>query len=195
MVVGIPRLPSMSEAPRRPPLRVAPEPPTPPTFATVYRAHAAFVRRSVRHLDVPDASADDVLHDVFLIVHRRLGDFDGRTSMRAWLFGIARRVAMHHRRGRARRSRRERAAPIPVAAPCPEDVAAQRQAAQWVEGFLAELDPTQRAVFVLCEIEGLAAPEVAAATGTKLNTVYSRLRLARRRFERAVADRHEEPPR
>ena len=115
--------------------------------------------------------------------------------MRAWLFGIARRVAMHHRRGRARRSRRERAAPIPVATPCPEDVAAQREAARWVERFLAELDSSQRTVFVLCEIEGLAAPEVAAATGTKLSTVYSRLRLARRRFERAVAEREKESSR
>ncbi|MCR9166026.1 MAG: RNA polymerase sigma factor [Nannocystaceae bacterium] len=190
--MGIPRLHSMSEAPRRPPLRVAPDPPPAPTFASVYREHAAFVRRSVRHLDVPDAAADDVLHDVFLIVHRRLADFDARTSMRAWLFGIARRVAMHHRRGRLRRSRREQAAPVPAATPCPEHVAASREAARWVEGFLAGLDPSQRAVFMLCEIEGLAAPEVAAATGTKLNTVYSRLRLARRRFERAVDEREKE---
>ena len=192
MVVGIPRLPAMDDAPRRPPLRVAPDPPPIPTFGSVYRAHAAFVRRSLRHLDVAEASLDDVLHDVFLIVHRRLADYDGRASMRAWLFGIARRAAMHHRRGRARRSRREERAPVPAPSPSPELVTAQREAARWVEAFVAELDAEQRAVFVLCEIEGLSAPEVAAATGTKLNTVYSRLRLARRRFERAIAEREEE---
>ncbi len=189
MVVGIPRLHSMDEAPRRPPLQVAPDPPLPPTFASVYRAHAAFVRRSLRHLDVSEAALDDVLHDVFMIVHRRLQTYDGRTTMRAWLFGVTRRVAMHHRRGRARRSKRERSAPTPVPSPCPEELVAKREAARWVESFLSGLDPEQRTVFVLCEIEGLAAPEVASATGTKLNTVYSRLRLARRRFERAVQER------
>lgn len=192
MVVGTPRLQRMSEAPRRPPLRTAPEPFSPPSFAAVYRAHAAFVRRSIRHLDVPDAYADDVLHDVFLVVHRRLDDFDGRTSMRAWLFGISRRVALHQRRGDARRTRRDRRAPVPAAEPCPEELLAKREAARWVEAFLSELEPSQRAVFVLCDVEGLPAPEVAAATGTKLNTVYSRLRLARRRFERAVQRRKEE---
>ena len=191
MVVGIPRLHSMSEAPRRPPLRVAPDPSSAPTFSSVYRAHAAFVRRSLRHLDVPAVALDDVLHDVFMIVHRRLGDFDGRTSMRAWLFGIARRIAMHHRRGSARRTRRERGAPRPAPPPSPEELVAKREAARWVERFLTSLDSEQRAVFMLCEIEGLPAPEVAAATGTKLNTVYSRLRLARRKFERALEAREE----
>ncbi|MEM6296897.1 MAG: sigma-70 family RNA polymerase sigma factor [Myxococcota bacterium] len=165
--------------------------PTPPTFASVYEAHAAFVRRTLRHLDVPAASVDDVLHDVFLVVHRRLHDFDHDRSMRSWLYGIARRVAMHHRRSGARRTKREHHAPTPPPPVQPDDAVAQREAAAWVEAFLRTLDPDQRAVFTLCDIEGLPAPEVAAATGTKLNTVYSRLRLARRRFERALAARDE----
>ncbi len=165
--------------------------PTPLTFTSVYEAHAAFVRRTLRHLDVPAAGIDDVLHDVFLVVHRRLDDFDGARSMRSWLYGIARRVAMHHRRSGIRRMRREHHAPTPPPPVQPDDVVAQREAAAWVETFLSALDPEQRAVFTLCDIEGLPAPEVAAATGTKLNTVYSRLRLARRRFERALAARDE----
>ncbi len=187
--MGIPRLQGMSEASRRPPLRAVEDPEPKASFAEVYREHAAFVRRSLRHLDVGPAALDDVLHDVFMVVHRRLDDFDGRASIRAWLYGIARRVAMHHHRGGIRRDRRERAAPIPGPSPCPEEAVAQREAARWVESFLASLVPEQRAAFVLCEIEGLAAPEVAAATGVKLNTVYSRLRLARRRFEQALAAR------
>lgn len=163
----------------------------PPSFAEVYREHAAFVRRSLRHMDVLSAGLDDVLHDVFLVVHRRLDDYDGRSSMRSWLYGVARRVALHHRRRGARRVRREHHAPVPVPQAQPDDVLARREAAQWVEAFVATLPPDQRAVFVLCEVEGLPAPEVAAATGGKLNTVYSRLRLARRRFERAVAARAE----
>ncbi len=171
------------------PLRVVDS--RPPSFAAVYREHAAFVRRSLRHMEVQPAGLDDVLHDVFLVVHRRLDDYDGRSSMRSWLYGVARRVALHHRRRGARRVRREHHAPVPAAQAQPDDVLARREAAQWVEDFVATLPPDQRAVFVLCEVEGLPAPEVAAATGAKLNTVYSRLRLARRRFESAVAQRAE----
>lgn len=164
----------------------------PLSFSAVYRDHAAFVRRSLRHMDVRAEAIDDVLHDVFLVVHRRLNDFDARTSIRSWLYGIARRVALHHRRRGVRRMRRERHAPTPMAVVPPDEVVARQEAAQWVERFVQTLGPDQRAVFVLCEVEGLPAPEVAAATGTKLNTVYSRLRLARRRFERAVAQRAED---
>lgn len=52
--------------------------------------------------------------------------------------------------------------------------------------FLAELDPKQAEVFYLAEVEGLTAPEIAAALEIKLNTVYARLRLSRERFERAL---------
>lgn len=171
------------------PLRVVDS--RPPSFTAVYREHAAFVRRSLRHMDVPAAGLDDVLHDVFLVVHRRLGDYDGRSSMRSWLYGVARRVALHDLRRGVRRKRREHQAPVPPAQAQPDDFVARREAARWVEAFVATLRADQRAVFVLCEIEGLPAPEVAAATGVKLNTVYSRLRLARGRFERAVAQRAE----
>ena len=161
----------------------------PPSFAAVYREHAAFVRRSLRHLEVHASGLDDVLHDVFLVVHRRLHDYDGRSSMRSWLYGVARRVALHHRRRGVRRVRREHHAPVPPTQAQPDEFVARPEAAQWVEAFIGRLPAEQRAVFVLCEVEGLPAPEVAAATGEKLNTVYSRLRLARRRFERAVAQR------
>ena len=61
-----------------------------------------------------------------------------------------------------------------------------------VRSFLDELDEPQRIVFYLADIEGLTAPEIVAAVGVNLNTVYARLRLARKRFERAMA-RQTEP--
>ncbi len=159
------------------------------SFASVYREHAAFVRRSLRHMGVSAGALDDVLHDVFLVVFRRLEDYDGRSAMRSWLYGVARRVALHHQRQGARRARREHHAPVPAAAAPPDAVVARQEAARWIEDFIATLPTDQRAPFVLCDIEGLPVPEVATATGVKLNTIYSRLRLARRRFERAVAQR------
>lgn len=163
------------------------------TVASVYREYVGFVRRSAIHLGIPKATVDDVVHDVFLVVHRRLEDFDGRGTMRSWLYGIARRVVMHHRRNGQRRERRELRGPSPAPAPDPEAAIASAQAAAWIEGFIAQLDANQRAVFVLTDIEGLSAPEVAEATGMGLNSVYSRLRLARRHFERAVSRRAAEP--
>jgi len=166
------------------PSAAAPE--LPPDLDAVYRAHADFVHRTARQLGVTAAQVEDVMHDVFLVVHRRLAEYDGR-SMRSWLYGITRRVVLHQRRGDVRRERRAELAVVPRDTVDPErDVAAAQTIAQ-VERFLASLDDEQRTVFVLADIEGTPIPEIASALGVNLNTVYSRLRLARRRFERAIA--------
>lgn len=165
----------------------------PLTVAAIYREYVGFVRRSSIHLGVPRAAADDVVHDVFLVVHRRLADYDGSGTLRSWLYGITRRVVMHYQRSGQRREHREHRAPTPAPAPDPEVAVASARAAEWIETFIAQLDPNQRAVFVLTDVEGLSAPEVAKATGMGLNSVYSRLRLARRHFERAVALRSASP--
>lgn len=185
-LVGVLRLIAMPATSPQRHLKLVDGAETPLTVAEIYREHVGFVRRSSIHLGIARAVADDVVHDVFLVVHRRLDDYDGRGSLRSWLYGITRRVVMHHRRSGQRRERREHRGPRPAPAPDPEMAVASVQAAEWIEGFIARLDPKQRAVFVLSDIEGLTAPEVAEATGMGLNVVYSRLRLARRRFERAV---------
>ncbi len=156
------------------------------SFSAVYRSHVAFVVRTVRNLGIPDLWVDDVVHDVFLVVHRRLDEYDWQAPVRAWLYGIARRVVMHHRRRNARQQQRERHGPQPAVVVDPERQVAQNQAGEWIEAFLQQLDEPQRTVFVLSDIEGMRATEIAEATGVKLNTVYSRLRLARQRFERAL---------
>ena len=151
----------------------------------VYDAHLDFVVRTVRRFGVVPAQVEDVAHDVFLVVHRRLPTFDAsRGSLRSWLYGITRRVVLHHHRAAHRRDRR--LALVAVSQdPTPdlEDEVARAHAASLVEQFLAELDEGKREVFVLADVEGMTAPEIAAAMNTKLNTVYSRLRAARQRFE------------
>ena len=71
-------------------------------FDAVYEEHFPFVWRSLRRLGVDGHSMDDATQDVFLVVHRRLGDFEGRSTVRTWLFGIARRIARDRRRAAAR---------------------------------------------------------------------------------------------
>ncbi|MEM9463578.1 MAG: RNA polymerase sigma factor [Myxococcota bacterium] len=168
-------------------------------LAAVYRMHHDLVWRSLRALGVDAAMADDATQDVFMVVHRRLHDYDGTTPVRRWVLGIARNVAFKYRERSLRSAARvrpldgedERApAPLTVVDDPAEDVIARREAAAVVERFVERLDPNKRAVFMLCEIEGFSAPEVSAALGIKLNTVYSRLRVAREKFEQAIA-RHQ----
>lgn len=170
-----------------PPLAVPSDPAgVAPDFAAAFREHHDFVWRILRYHGVPLEAVDDKLQDVFLIVYRRWADYDPAASMRSWLFGICRRVAADLRRGTARAERRLRAVPDPPPALEPDQALAQAEAAAFVERFLASLDHDKREVFMLAEVEYLTAPEIALATGTKLNTVYSRLRAARVLFDRAA---------
>jgi RNA polymerase sigma-70 factor (ECF subfamily) len=157
-------------------------------FVPVYREHFGFVWRILRRLGVAPDQLDDATQEVFLVLHRRLAGLGAEVSLRSWLFGTARRVAADQRRGQHRRERRLQALAIVEAergAPGPGE---QAEAVDFVQRFLARLDGDRRMVFVLADLEGMTAPEIAEALEVKLNTVYSRLRSARAEFERAVAD-------
>lgn len=163
-----------------------------PDFASLYEAQFDFVWRSVRRLGVPERSLDDAVQDVFIVVHRRLAAFEGRSTIKSWLFGIARRVASDHRR---RIDRKERTEELPVScidplAPDPRAEAERSAAFAVLSSLLQNLDDDKREVFMLVELEEMSVPEVADAIGINLNTVYSRLRAARRDFDAAVARHH-----
>jgi RNA polymerase sigma-70 factor (ECF subfamily) len=155
-------------------------------FAEIYRSHFGFVTKSVRRFGVPEASAEDVAQDVFLVAQRRFEGFEGRSTTRTWLFGIARRVAKDHRRSRDRLHRRLARIAADEPALAPEDDTMRMWAKSRLQHALAELDPPRRAVYVLVEIEGMTAPEVAALLRVNLNTVYSRLRQARQHVDAAL---------
>src|SRR5580658_8971322 len=87
--------PFLAEHDARPPAADAEQP---PSFARLYEEHFSFVWRSARRLGAPEAIVDDVVQEVFVIVHRRLSAFEGHSSMRTWLFGIILNVVRAHRR-------------------------------------------------------------------------------------------------
>lgn len=152
-------------------------------LAEVYRAHADFVLRCAAHLGVPGPHQGDVVHDVFIIAQRRLPEFDeARGSLRSWLFGITKRVALHHRRAAARHQRRLRIVPTPPRQPTPDEEVARRRVVSHIEAFLDGLPPGKRLVFALADIEGMPAVEVARSLGINVNTAYARLRSARQAF-------------
>ena len=152
----------------------------------LYNAHFDFVFRCLRRLGVAAANAEDACQEVFIVLHRRIADIRPDASPRAFLFGIATRVASEQRRKQHRTATLALADDMPASDSSndPFVATARAQAARQLERFLATLDSDQRAVFMLVELEDFAVPEVCEALGAKLNTVYSRLRLARARFEK-----------
>jgi RNA polymerase sigma-70 factor (ECF subfamily) len=151
------------------------------TFAHFYDEHLAFVWRNVRQLAGLECNVDDIVQEVFLVVFRRLSEFDGR-SARSWLYSILRRVVSDHRRGVQRRKIRDSVDLEGVAAPdtSPDCKVEKIQALRTLFEMLDELDEVKREVFVLAEIEGMSAPQIAECVGINTTTVHARLRDARR---------------
>jgi RNA polymerase sigma-70 factor (ECF subfamily) len=153
----------------------------------LYASHADFVVRISRQLGARARDIEDIVHDVFLVVHRRLADYDeGRGSLRAWLYGITRNIVHQHLRSAIRSEQRILGIPDPAPAPDPYERLAEARAGAAVDAFLVQLHEDRRMVFSLIDLEGLSAPEVAEALAVNINTVYSRLRLARQQFNQYV---------
>jgi len=159
-------------------------------------AHMDFVWRNLRRLGVAESSIDDAVQDVFLVVHRRLPEFQERSRVTTWLFAIVLRVASTHRRSAQRRRRRmDDVAPVALEAVAdregegPLELVARRQARELLHRLLEQLDDDKRAMLVSVDLEQLSVPEAAEALGLNLNTAYSRLRAARAAFNEAVARR------
>lgn len=162
-----------------------------PSFEQVYAEHFDFVWRSARRLGVPAASLDDAVQDVFLVVHRKLCDFEGRSSLKTWLFAILRRVVRNHRPKRDAThdlDADDRLAPLAdPSAEAPDERVARAEATRMLHALLDGLDDDKREAFVLSELEQFSVPEIAEATGVNVNTVYARVRAARRELEQALA--------
>lgn len=158
-----------------------------PTLRELFDAHARYIWRALRHLGIPDADVEDVAQEVFITVHRKLPDFEGRSSIKTWIYGICLRIASDHRR-RAH-VRRERV--VPDAAELVGELAGaaelgQVESRQLLVKLLDQLDDDKRAVFVLYESEGFTMKEVAEIVGCPLQTAYSRLYAAREQLLSAV---------
>ncbi len=173
-------------------MQVIPEPAR-DDFRAIFRAHAPFVWRVLRRLGVAESDVEDVAQEAFLVVHRRLPEFEGRSQLSTWIYGICVRVASdHRRRAHVRREQPTDRPPERVgSAPQPKELE-QRQARALLDTALAHLDDDKRAVFVLFEIEEVPMKEVADALGCPLQTAYSRLHAARRDLREALATLRDE---
>jgi RNA polymerase sigma-70 factor, ECF subfamily len=152
-----------------------------PSLREIFDEHAPFVWRTLRHLGVREADLPDVCQEVFVAVHRKLDGFEGRSSLRTWLYGICLRTASDHRRRAYVRRERAVAEPPPSTVEPTQDAETERAAARrLLHSLLDELDEDKRAVFVLYEIEELGMKEIAEILACPLQTAYSRLHAARK---------------
>jgi RNA polymerase sigma-70 factor (ECF subfamily) len=181
-------LPSIARAQSEPPASSA------PSFVSVYRAYVHFVFRGARALGVRPPAVDDVVQEVFVVVHKRLGGLREHSNLRAWISRILVNLVRHQRRTLARKSPHDRwgATPcnpedLPDRAADPCEAVELSERARQVQRLLDSLDDDKREILVLAEMEELSVPEIAEALGLKLNTAYSRLRLARRAFDEALS--------
>src|SRR5262245_36440647 len=156
--------------------------------ASLYAEHAQFVWLTLQRLGVREPDLEDLLQEVFMVVHQQLPNFEGRSKATTWLFGIAFRVAAAHRRRAYRRREElgnEKAEQI-ASLDDPEELTQALQARRLLDTALDSLDLEKRAVFVMFEIDGLSCQEIAKIVDVPVGTVYSRLHSARADFQKAL---------
>ena len=159
-----------------------------PEFRAIYDEHFEFVWCSLRRLGVREADTMDLVQKVFMAVHVGWNEFEGRSKIRTWLFGICRRVASDYRRSSPiRREIVTDAAAMDLRrADQPALGAESRQRVSVAEAILNRMPEPQRVVFVLFELEEMSGEDIAELLNLSIGTVRSRLRLARERFRREV---------
>jgi RNA polymerase sigma-70 factor (ECF subfamily) len=159
------------------------------TFEETYRAYFTFVWRSLRRLGIREEDAADVAQEVFIVVHRKLPEFAGRSKITTWLYGVCFRVASERRRAGPKPQLGEQEAASLIGRQAdPGTMAERNQGLAMLERVLDRIPDEQRAVFCLFELEGMSGEEIAESLEIPLGTAYSRLRLARAAFSVAVAE-------
>jgi RNA polymerase sigma-70 factor (ECF subfamily) len=161
-----------------------------PDFRAIYDAHFDFVWRSLRRLGVREPDVLDLAQKVFLTAHFKLADFEGRSLVSTWLFGICQRVASDYRRSALiRREVSTDNAELDSVATWHDDLSDKSDShrrARAAEAILNKLPEPQRVVFVLFELEEMSGQDIATLLDVSVGTVRSRLRLARDTFRREV---------
>jgi len=158
-----------------------------PTFQEIYARYFEFVWRSAANRGIPAGALDDVTQEVFIVIDRKLPEFEGRSSVRTWVAGIVRRVVADFVRKRGNQPAGDEPLDREPAGGGATSSSLERKAAlELLDTLLARMTEEQREVFVLHEIEELSGVEIAELTHTNENTVWTRLRAARRIFQDGV---------
>lgn len=150
-----------------------------------YQRELDYLLASLRRLGVRTADIEDVVHEVFLVLHRRWQDYDQQRPLRPWLFGIAFRVAASQRRRGAREVLLESDEAV-ARGPLPDDAASAGETRVLLLKALAHLPLERRAVLVMHDVDDMPMREIAEQLALPLFTAYSRLRKARKELDVAL---------
>ncbi len=159
-----------------------------PNLTAIYKEECSYVWNGLRRLGVQARDLEDLVHDVFVIVNRRLADFDCKRAIRPWLYGITLRVASDYRNS-ARNRHEVLSADIPeshTGSPRPDEELASEQNRDLIMEALEALDFKNRVIFVMHDINEHTLAEAAAELDVPMATLYSRLRVGREQFTAAA---------
>jgi RNA polymerase sigma-70 factor (ECF subfamily) len=159
------------------------------SFESVYRTWFPEVARWVRARGANEADVEDVAQEVFIIVRRKLDQFDGR-NLAGFLFRITERTVRDHRRSTWIRRLFRNPSPLSeLTAPQVDgaDAMVDRDRRKVLDRILAQMSEKRRTTFVLFEIEGYSGEEIAQIQSLPVDTVWTRLHHARKDFMRLVA--------
>jgi RNA polymerase sigma-70 factor (ECF subfamily) len=163
------------------------------TAREVFEQHLPFVWRTLRSQNVAPRDIEDVAQEVFVVIFRKLPDYQERGQIRAWIYRICLRAASsYRRRARVRREVLVHEVPEPPPAGLVAADVERFHASEQLMTLIAKLDEDKRAVFALHEIEQLSIVEVAAIVGCPPATAYSRLAAAKKQLVALLAKRFEE---
>ena len=165
-----------------------------PRLEQVYREHADYVWRLLRSLGVPEVHQEDAFHEVFLVVHRRLHQFDARASLQTWLFGIARNVFLEQYRAR---KEERRALPegegeseeleLVDTAPTPDAVLLGQEAERVLTEALTYVGEPRKSALLLRLDHGLAYEDIAEVMGWSVAKVKNEIHRARLQLRAQLA--------
>lgn len=162
------------------------------SFAEIYDAHMTAIWRFCAASGMSGHDLEDVVQEVFVVALQRLHQFEGRSSLRTWLIGIAINVMRSFRRRRATRvlgSAFDALPELSAQGPLPLDQAAARQDLEFLHFVLSAMTDLEQEAFLLCDFEEMSAGEAAALLSVNENTLRTRLRAARLRLHAELAKR------
>jgi RNA polymerase sigma factor, sigma-70 family len=158
----------------------------------IYRIHAPDVMHWIARLAGPHSDIEDMAHDVFMVVQRRLPEFRGDAKITTWLYRITERIVFDRRR-KDRRLRwlglhraEEAIRALNSSTTSPVESIERQQSVELVYRILDTMDEKYRSVLIFFEMESMSGEDVARLTGMKLATIWVRLRRARAQFLREL---------
>jgi RNA polymerase sigma-70 factor (ECF subfamily) len=155
-------------------------------FRVIFETGFDYIWNALRRLGVAPSDLEDISHDVLFDVYRKIDTYDPERPLKPWLFAFSFRAASEYRRRRRVRGEVRESVEAVDTSPLVEERLVEHENRALVAAALESLDLDRRAVFVLHDLDDVPVPEIARTLDIPLNTAYSRLRVARERFVKAI---------